>query len=150
MQFAATAQLYLTDAGEDEVTGLDVVTSEYAISGSVEAKGWQMTFRAADGKTGKLILPFPPKMTTLAVDIHDGQKSGGGGPLLYKEWRFEGRAAADGFFRERALRYVLILQGRGNRCHNAEDFKNWRLELLGQKTACAFFGELGAAGGAEE
>ncbi len=142
LQFAATAQRFTTDADEPENIGLAAVSNEYGLLVTVEPKRWRFTFRTEDGKTGVLTLPSPAKVTTLAADIHDGQKSGGGGPLLYKEWRFEGRATGEGIFQESSVHYILIFQGRGNRCDNAEDFKHWRLELSGKKTACAFYGDL--------
>jgi hypothetical protein len=37
----------------------------------------------------------------------------------------------------------LVLQGRGNGCHNAEDFKHWRLQIGGRRAEYAFYGELG-------
>jgi hypothetical protein len=142
LQFAATAQRYVTDADDEDTTGLVATLPEYGLLATVEPKRWRLAFRTADGKTGVLTLPLPSKITTLAADIRDGEKSGGGGPLLYKEWRFEGTATGEGIFQEASTHYTLIFQGRGNRCDNAEDFKHWRLELSGKKTACAFFGEL--------
>lgn len=145
MVFARTAKLYLTDAGEEEnAKGMSDVSTSYQLSSVVEPKQWRLTFKAK-GKTGVLTLPFPPTMTAYAADIHDGKKSSGNGPLLYKEWRFEGSATGDGIFQEgfaSPARYTLVLQGRGNRCDNGTDFKHWRLEVSGEKAGYAFFGEL--------
>jgi hypothetical protein len=93
-----------------------------------------------------ITLRVPPKLTIFAADIHDGQTSGGGGPLLYKEWRFEGTASATGFFAKAPARYTLILQGRGNRCDGSADFTHWRLAIEGKQADFAFFGELASAG----
>lgn len=113
--FAPTAKLFLTDADEEEnARGLSDVAPSYQVSSVIEPKSWRLTFKAK-GKTGVLTLPFPPTMTDFAADIHDGKKSGGNGPLLYKEWRFEGSATGDGIFQEgfaSPARYTLILQGR--------------------------------------
>ena len=84
-------------------------------------------------------------MTSYTADIHDGQTSGGGGPLLYKEWRFEGRVTGTGLFRAGIVgptKYLLVLQGRGNGCQDAGDFKHWRLQIKGRKAEYAFYGEL--------
>jgi hypothetical protein len=84
-------------------------------------------------------------MESYQVDIHDGKQSGGGGPLLYKEWRFEGRVNGSGIFRSETvvpIRYYLVFQGRGNACDNAKDFANWRLEVSGKKAGYAFYGNL--------
>lgn len=145
MAFASTAKLFLTDAGEEEdAKGVSDVSLSYQLSSVIEPKSWRLTFKAK-GKTGVLTLPFPATMTAYAADIHDGKKSSGNGPLLYKEWRFEGSATGDGIFQEgfaSPARYTLVLQGRGNRCDNGSDFKYWRLEVSGEKARFAFFGEL--------
>ena len=145
MKFGSTAQLYLTDAGEEEVKGIASISQNNGLSATLESKQWRLTFRAEDGKTGVLTLPLPSKMTALAADIHEEGTSEGGGPVLYKEWRFEGSATGDGIFQAgfaSPARYTLIFQGRGNKCDNGEDFTHWRLEISGKKAAYSFFGEL--------
>jgi hypothetical protein len=67
------------------------------------------------------------------------------GPSLYKEWRLEGDVKGTGFFKDgtaQPAKYVLVLQGRGNACDNAEDFGYWRLEINGEKARFAFHGKL--------
>lgn len=148
MKFATAARLYLTDAGEEEAKGLSSVSQENTISAVLEPKQWRLTFRSEDGKTGELILPLPAKMATLAVDIHNGETNRAEEPILYKEWRLEGRAKGSGIFEQGFVapaRYTLILQGRGNKCDNGDDFTHWRLEITGAKAAYAFFGELASA-----
>jgi hypothetical protein len=142
LDFAATARLHMTDAGEDAVKGVTPVLDSYGVVVERDAKGWRFTFRTDDGKTGVLTLPMPTKLTTFAADIHDGATSGGGGPLLYKEWRFEGTALGNGIFVRGPLPCTLIFQGRGNRCDNASDFSHWRLDVQGKQADFAFFGEL--------
>jgi hypothetical protein len=145
MKFGSTAQLYLTDAGEDEVKGVASISQSNALAATLEPKQWRLTFRAENGKSGVLTLPLPSKMTAFAADINEEGTSGGGGPVLYKEWRFEGSATGDGIFQAgftSPARYTLIFQGRGNKCDNGEDFTHWRLEISGKKAAYSFFGEL--------
>ena len=84
---------------------------------------WQL----AGGRTLSFLLPL--RATTLAADIHDGKRGGGGGPLLYKELRLEGRLTTSGILR--GTRYRLVLQGRGNNCINAADFRSWHLDISG-------------------
>ena len=147
MKFDSAAQLYLTDAGEDEVKGLGSISQKNTVSAVLEAKRWRLTFQAEDGKTGVLTLPVPSKMTAFAADIHDGEAEEA--PRLYKEWRFEGNATGDGIFQAgfaAPARYILVFQGRGNRCDNGGDFTHWRLEVSGKKASYAFFGELVAEG----
>ena len=144
MTFAPAARLYLTDAGEDAIKGLESVTQENNVSVVIEPKQWRLTFRSADGKTGTLTLPVPARMSTLAADLHDSEDTGRG-PTLYKEWRCEGVARGDGIFQKgfaAPARYTLIFQGRGNRCDSGSDFTHWRVEVSGAKASYAFFGEL--------
>jgi hypothetical protein len=143
IKFASPARLYLTDAGEDAVKGINNVTEEYPLSAAFEARRWRLTFQSADGHPGVLTLPMPARITTLAADIHDGEP--GAAPSLYKEWRLEGVATGDGIFRAgfaAPVKYTLIFQGRGNRCDSGDDFTHWRLELSGKKASYAFFGDL--------
>lgn len=120
----------------------------YSVTGSLSGTVLKLAFRDGNN-SGTLNLSLPPKMLNYAVDTHDGQKSPGGGPVLYKEWRFEGRVNGTGFFRNAsAATYFLVLQGRGNRCDNADDFSHWRLEVKGPKARYAFYGEMGRSGAA--
>lgn len=145
LRFGPTAGLFSTAAGpEENARGLNRAADSYAINGSPFGRLWKLMFR--DGsESGALSLPLPAKLLSYRADIHDGQLGGGGGPLLYKEWRFEGPASGTGFFRSGLVapaKYFLVLQGRGNNCDNAEDFTHWRLEIRGRKAAYAFHGEL--------
>jgi hypothetical protein len=145
IRFGPTATLYTAEADpEDAAKGVAHVAEKYGLGGSLVGRAWKLTFRDG-GKTGTLSLPLPAKVTSYTADIHDGQTSPGGGPLLYKEWRFEGLASGTGFFgagMAGPTKYVLVLQGRGNACQNAEDFKHWRLQVNGRKAEFAFYGEL--------
>lgn len=71
MTFASAAQLYLTDAGEEEdAQGISSVLNHYRLTVAMEAGRWRMTFRAENGKTGTLTLPFPTAMTVFAARRH--------------------------------------------------------------------------------
>jgi hypothetical protein len=147
IRFGPAANLYLTEADmEESAAGLAHRAEKYALGGSLVGGAWKLAFR--EGKqAGTLNLPLPLRMTSYTADIHDGRTSPGGGPLLYKEWRFEGRVSGTGFFRAGVAapaRYLLVLQGRGNGCQNAEDFTHWRLRIDGRKAKYAFYGELAA------
>ena len=150
IEFATDAQLFVVDGPdiEEQVKGLDGISESYVVSAVKEPKQWRATFRTEDGKSGELILALPSKVARFAVDIHNGETKASGQPLLYKEWRLEGRAMGKGIFKEgfaAPARYSLIFQGRGNACDNADDFTHWRLEISGKKAAYAFFGELKSA-----
>ena len=145
MRFSDKAILFTTEADlEDEAKGISNPKENYALTGSLVNHVWKLIFR--DGSTsGVLSLPLPLRMETFKADIRDGQKSDGGGPLLYKEWRYEGRVTGTGIFKPGMFadtRYSLVLQGRGNGCDNSEDFKSWRLEVKGSKARYAFYGEM--------
>ena len=60
-----------------------------------------------------------------------GQQGGGGGPLLYKEWRFEGSATGAGVFKTwRGAKFRLVLQGPRKSLHPSRRFQT--LESLSQ------------------
>jgi hypothetical protein len=144
IRFGRKANLYLTPGGYESAKGLPPDVESYGLGGSLVGGVWKLAFR--DGKkTGTLSLPLPARVTSYAADIHDGQTSAGGGPLLYKEWRFEGQVSGTGLFKAGIVgptKYLLVLQGRGNGCQNAEDFKHWRLQINGRRAAYSFYGEL--------
>ena len=145
MRFGQTARLFLTEADVDlDAKGLAQSAEIYALTGSLVGNVWKLTFRNGN-KSGTLTLPLPARMLSYQADIHDGQASGGGGPLLYKEWRFEDQVNGTGVFQAgltTPAKYFLVLQGRGNACDTAEDFTHWRVAITGKKAKYAFYGEL--------
>lgn len=150
IRFARPVSLFLNAAGlEENANGIDRPRQHYSMSASLEGKVLKLSFRGG-GNTGVLELPLPDKMWNHAVDINDRKLSAGGGPLLYKEWRFEGDVRGTGIFKagtSSPAKYVLVLQGRGNGCDNAEDFSNWRVEVTGEKAGYAFYGKLATVKG---
>jgi hypothetical protein len=146
MRFMKTALLYLTEADlEEDAFGINNPKESYSIQGAFVANLWRLTFRSG-ANTGTLDLPLPSKMWSHSADIHDGKISGGGGPLLYKEWRLEGNVKGSGIFKNGTsspAKYMFVLQGRGNGCDNSEDFKNWHLEVRGEKARFEFYGRFG-------
>src|SRR3954447_20368152 len=62
----------------------------------VKATRTGRTWRWQLGPGTSLVFRLPASVTTLAADIHDGKRGGGGGPLLYKELRLEGSLTAAG------------------------------------------------------
>lgn len=145
MRFGDSALLFTSEADiEDMATGITNPKDNYKFNGSLAGRVWKLMFR--DGShSGTLSLPMPIRKSTLKFDMRDDQKSGGGGPLLYKEWRFEGLVSGTGIFKAGIVgptRYSLIFQGRGNSCDNAEDFNSWRLEITGKKASYSFYGDM--------
>ena len=146
MRFARNASLYLTAADFDELSqGIEHASENYVVNGAFVSNVLKLTFRTGT-RSGVLELPLPDKMWSHSADIHDGKPSPGGGPLLYKEWRLEGNVTGTGVFKagtSAPAKYTLVLQGRGNACDNAEDFKTWRLDVKGEKASYAFYGKFG-------
>ena len=134
--------------GKGEYPDRIINYSEFKVINTFAAKTWKFNFNPYDDDelTGTLTLPMPLQMLNFKVDIHDGKMGGGGGPLLYKEWRFKGTVqSGKGFFQAGIIKpttYFLVLQGRGNNCDNAEDFTNWILEVNGKQANYRFFGKL--------
>jgi hypothetical protein len=150
LEFGPEAELFMTDAGEESVKGVSAIADKYRLTVAFDEKQWRFTFRTEEGKTGVLTLPVPSKLGTFRVDPRDGRKSAGGGPLLYKEWRWEGVPKAEGIFLKGAQRYSLVFQGHGNRCDDYSDFSHWRLEVTGKNISYALFGTFGREDAEEE
>lgn len=141
IQFA-TANLYTTAAYPDDIKGISSLGENYSLSGLLQSNSWKFNIKDDKGKTGTLNLTKPVSMVAFMVDTHDAA----GEVVLYKEWRFKYRVqSGTGIFQTGiapATEYFLVLQGRGNMCTQAEDFKNWRLEITGKRANYAFFGDL--------
>jgi hypothetical protein len=164
IKFGRNAALYMTEAGFDGIKGLEALRKEYesgSLDGSPEEFGlvnsfahrtWRFEVKTKSGKSGTVVLPVPARMSIFKADIHDNSDTGNG-PILYKEFRFQGNVSAGtGFFKSGVVSptsYFLVFQGRGNECDNASDFTHWRLEITGRKSSYAFFGTT-ASGSAME
>jgi hypothetical protein len=158
IKFDNKAFLFMNAAGFDGVKGLSIIEKEFEDDSWIASPGgldlitafagrmWTFTIKSPKGKIGTLKLPMPSQMLEFKVDIHDGQESGGGGPLLYKEFRFKGTVSAGSGFLAgsiaRPTSYFLVFQGRGNECDSADDFNNWNLEITGKKARYQFYGDL--------
>ncbi len=142
----ATANLFMTAAGESNIKGISPLGENYLLNGLFQSGAWKLNLKDDKGKIGTLVLPMPTSAVAYAADIHDGKEGGAGGPLLYKEWRFKYKVqSGTGIFQTGitpATEYFLVFQGRGNACTQAEDFKHWRLEVTGRKANYSFYGEL--------
>jgi hypothetical protein len=146
LRFNGAANLY-TAAGdmEDYTKGLSVNYTSFNLSSLINPRrSITLRFKGEKGETGALVLALPKVMTSFGADMHD-MPEGSAGPILYKELRFDGAASGSGFFKKGmapGTRFRLILQGRGNNCLSAEDFKNWILQVTGPRASYAFYGAL--------
>ena len=139
-----TADLFMTGAYPDNIKGINPLGEKFSLNGSMQSNLWKFNFKDSAGKSGMLSLTKPISMVAFAADIHDGK--GASATVLYKEWRFKYRVqSGTGIFQAGiapGTEYFLVLQGRGNNCTQAEDFRHWRLEITGKRANYAFFGEL--------
>jgi hypothetical protein len=150
----ATANLYTTPAYPDDIKGIGSLAENYSVNSLFQNKAWRFTFKDDKGKTGTLSLPAPTSMVVFMADIpnihgtEEEDPNSHGEPVLYKEWRFKYSVGqGTGIFQNGIApltKYFLVLQGRGNNCTSAEDFKSWRLEITGKKASYAFYGNLKA------
>ena len=140
------AKLYSTVAYPDDIKGLNPLGEKYDVSGEANASGWSFDFKDANGKYGTLKFKMPKKFVDYAVDTRGGEKGSAGSTMLYKEWRFKYKVkSGTGIFQngiKGKTQYFLVLQGRGNACATAEDFTDWRLEVIGKNANYAFYGKL--------
>jgi hypothetical protein len=145
MEFDKTASTYMTAAGFEELKGLPLEYDSFELTSLLKPNlALTLNFKGERGERGSLILTLPRVATFFGADLHDAPE-GSAGPILYKEWRFEGLATGSGFLRAgltRGTRFYLIFQGRGNNCLSSTDFRNWRLDIKGPRASYAFFGSM--------
>ena len=98
LRFGVGANTFFTAAGEDSVRGIDPVASRYRVTQTRSGRRWTLTLRDPAGNSGTLRFSIPARTSRLDVDVRDGRRSAGGGPLLYREWRLEGPVAGTGIF----------------------------------------------------
>ena len=141
-----TALLYLTAAGVEEVKGISRASESYMLRRIPPyTRDWKLEFTDQQSNRGTLSFTIPATAVFFGADPKDNQQGGSGGPLLYKEWRFEGPVSGTGVFKGGATaktKFRLILQGRGNMCPNQEDFRSWILQVKGPRADFAFSGAL--------
>jgi hypothetical protein len=140
VRFSPNATTYTTPVDESELS------ASYSLSQSRKGRRWELRFKDDKGKTGTLAFTIPVTYTAFGVDLREQSENAGLGPLLYKELRLTGAAQVSGVLKQGIngpARFELILQGRGRACTEAEDFKNWRLQITGARGSHIFYGSLG-------
>jgi hypothetical protein len=144
LRFGTTTHLRTTPGFPADIKGIKPIATRYRLSQARHGRIFVFTFRDARANKGTLGFELPQRATRLAVDPQDGRRSPGGGPLLYKEWRLQGRITTSGIFAGAGSpRFRLVLQGRGNACVNASDFRSWILQATGRKAAFTLYGAFG-------
>lgn len=147
VRLAGAARTFVSPRGLEGVRGIESVSTRYAVSEAVAGLRRTLRFRDGRGHEGRLTFHTGAAAVQFAVDLRDGKQLPGGGPLLLKELRLEGRVTGTGIFRAGlvgAPRFRLILQGRGGACFGAADFRNWTLEVRGPRASFSLFGALRA------
>lgn len=141
VRFSPNAARFTSAGDESEMS------ASFSLTQSRKGRRWEFKFKDDTGKTGTLSFTIPVTYTAFGVDLREQSDSAGLGPLLYKELRLKGAAQLGGILKQSingAARFELILQGRGRGCTEAEDFKNWRLQLTSARASHAFYGSLDA------
>jgi hypothetical protein len=136
VRFSPTANTYQSPADDNELS------IRYALTQTRSGRRWELRFRDEQGKTGTLSFMLPATAIFYGADMQD-QPPGGIGPTLYKEWRIAGPARVTGVLQKGMAgptRFRLILQGRGNNCEEAENFKKWILQVSGPRLSYSFYG----------
>jgi hypothetical protein len=145
LKFSKKAKLFTTEADLPEgLEGIEPESDDYAyqLTQSQNGRRWELTFKT-EKKNGSLSFTIPSTMVSFAVDLHDGTDKGLG-PLLYKEWRFTGPVDGTGMFKKSMTgkpEYKLVLQGKGNSCTDASNFKHWTLVINVPAGSYSFYGD---------
>ena len=143
VRLAPTAKLYADAGFPDSVKGLR----------KPQDGAYRVTWNTADNRLllaatdpsqaiGTISFPWPRRLFNLAFDPRKGPERLIG-PVLHREWRLDGDATLTGIFaaKHKRAKAQLILQGEGNRCVNASDFKTWSLSLKGRDVAVKLLGK---------
>ncbi|HUE83418.1 MAG TPA: hypothetical protein VMM84_14990 [Pyrinomonadaceae bacterium] len=140
------ASLYLNATAPEEVKGISLASETFILRRlRPHTREWKLEFTDQRGGRGTLTFTIPDTAVFFGTDPRDGQQGGAGGPLLYKEWRFEGSVSGTGIFKggtTAKTKFRLVFQGRGNMCRNADDFRTWVLQVRGPRAEYAFYGSI--------
>ena len=155
-EFTATAGLYVTEAGFEDVKGIKPPADRYRLKVERGAR-WVLRFTDDNGRTGTLSLPQPKTATFFEVDrrgpapgedrADEEEEPKGRNPKLYKEFRLTGAVDGTGIFADGAkgAKATLILQGGGNHCMSATDLTHWTLEVKGPRARYTLLGRFRSA-----
>ena len=143
VRFAPVARLFTDPGFPDSIEGIrEPSDQDYRLAVAKSGTHLVFDFTDAQGRTGRVVFPFPKRFTRFEVDPRAAVTEGGLGPTLYKEWRLHGIAKLSGILAARGVwaHARLILHGRGNSCTSAHDFENWTLSVTGKAIRFKFLG----------
>ena len=129
----------------ESIKGIARSSGRYELHVAQEPNRWVFDFRDKAGGSGTLTLVLPATISIFEVDPRLGERPGGQGPTLYKEWKLTSNATGTGIFAPgvgSGQRITLILQGHGNSCTSSSDFTHWSIMVSGPKAQYTLFGDL--------
>ena len=144
LRFSTDAELFLAERDPTDVEGITTPSARYKLRVSQDEDRWIFAFRDKAGNSGSLTLTLPTTVSIFAVDPRRGERKGGTGPALYREWKLTSRAAGTGIFTPGMAsnqRITLILHGHGNNCTGPDMATHWTLMVSGPKAHYHFFGK---------
>ncbi|HLO84679.1 MAG TPA: hypothetical protein VK203_06650 [Nostocaceae cyanobacterium] len=139
LKFATSAKIRQTPRGEN--VGVTSNSTNYNLTITKSQGRWNLNFKDAKGKTGTLTFTLPANGVYFKNDSRESRQ--GQPVILYKEIRLEGKVSGNGIFAKGITpdtKLRLVLQGKGNNCNSAEDFKTWNLQVLGSRANYSFYG----------
>ena len=139
------AHLFTGEADAESIKGIATPSVRYTLSVARREDRWVFSLRDAGGRSGTLTLAIPKSVAVFEVDPRRGEREGGLGPALYKEWRLTAPAAGTGIFAPgvgKGQSVTLILQGHGSSCASATDFTSWTLVVSGPIATYHLYGDL--------
>jgi len=145
LRFSADAQLFSGEGDPADTKGIVKSSGRYELHVAQETNRWVFDFRDKAGGSGTLTLTIPATVSIFEVDPRRGERPGGHGPTLYKEWKLTSAAAGTGIFAPgvgSGQRTTLILQGHVNSCTSSSDFTHWSIVVSGPKAQYTLFGDL--------
>jgi len=143
VRFARTTRLLLRGVGLGGVRGIPEPQETYTLTVARDGDAW--TFQLEDAHKHRGTLRFAPTaVTSFFVDPQDPSRKGE--VVLYKEWRLEGPVTRTGIFAPAdggaAPAVRLVLQGNGNSCTEAAQFRAYSLTVSGPAEQYTFYGPL--------
>ncbi|MGE3245484.1 MAG: hypothetical protein AB7F96_07150 [Beijerinckiaceae bacterium] len=136
LRFDPAASLYQGAGFPESVKGVHAPPAKpYALKTALAAGALELSLSRPESPGGHVRFILPETFMRLEVDPRVfGGRSPGGGPVLYKEWRFDGTVALTGAFAaaRKSAKGELVLHGSGNSCTDYASFSHWTLSVRGE------------------
>lgn len=147
VRFTKEAHLFVDERDLADIKGITNPSESYSFTVTKQKDRFVFSFRDEKKNEGTLTLAIGDSIAVFEIDPREpgSPLRGGNGPQLYKEWRLTAPFAGAGIFKAGNggyQRITLILQGRGNRCPDVNQFTHWTISVYGPLGDYLFFGEL--------